>query len=79
MVGTKAGGLKAAATNRRKHGDDFYSRIGKDGGKKSGNGGFASMKIGDDGLTGPQRAQKAGAIGGRKSRRRPRVQALAAA
>lgn len=34
-------------------------------------GGFASEKIGKDGLTGLQRAVLAGAIGGRKSRRGP--------
>lgn len=33
MVGTKAGGLKAAETNRKLHGSDFYSKIGKKGGK----------------------------------------------
>ena len=34
MAGTKAGGAKAAATNREKYGKDFYSRIGQKGGKK---------------------------------------------
>ena len=29
MAGTKAGGVKAAATNKSKYGKDFYSRIGK--------------------------------------------------
>lgn len=28
MGGNKAGGKKAAATNRAKYGEDFYSRIG---------------------------------------------------
>lgn len=32
MAGTRAGGLKAAATNRRRHGADFYARIGSRGG-----------------------------------------------
>ena len=36
MAGTKAGGLKAAATNKAKYGKDFYSRIGKKGGKIGG-------------------------------------------
>ena len=29
MAGTRAGGLKSAATNIERHGKDFYSRIGK--------------------------------------------------
>ena len=29
MAGTKAGGIKTAATNKSKYGKDFYSRIGK--------------------------------------------------
>ena len=32
MTGTKAGGLKAAATTKSKHGKDFYKNIGKIGG-----------------------------------------------
>ena len=35
MAGTKAGGAKAAATNREKYGKDFYSRIGQKGGRIS--------------------------------------------
>ena len=34
MAGTRAGGLKAAATNKAKYGKNFYSRIGKKGGQK---------------------------------------------
>lgn len=33
MAGTKAGGLKAAATNKAKYGEGFYARIGRMGGK----------------------------------------------
>lgn len=33
MAGTKAGGLAAAATNKAKHGEDFYANIGAKGGK----------------------------------------------
>ena len=32
MAGTRAGGLKAAATNKAKYGKKFYSRIGRKGG-----------------------------------------------
>lgn len=36
---------------------------GTHGGKRHGRGGFASLKIGKDGLTGPQRARLAGLKG----------------
>lgn len=29
MAGTKLGGQKAAQTNKERHGEDFYSNIGK--------------------------------------------------
>lgn len=58
MAGTKEGGKKAAQTLKKKYGDDFYSRAGKKGGPRSRNGGFASEKLGKDGLTGRQRASK---------------------
>lgn len=63
MAGTKEGGAKAAATTKRKFGDDFYKRIGRDGGKNGHTGGFA------DGEAGRERARAAGSIGGRISRR----------
>lgn len=69
MAGTKIGGQRAAIKNKEKYGDDFYSRIGKLGGKIGKTGGFASKEKGKDGLTGPQRAIIAGAIGGKISRR----------
>lgn len=69
MAGTYEGGKKAAATNKKEYGDDFYARIGKMGGEASKAGGFASEKVGSDGLTGKERARIAGAKGGRKSRR----------
>ena len=34
MAGTKAGGLKAARTNKEKYGDDFYREMGRKGGQK---------------------------------------------
>ena len=60
MAGTKAGGLKAAATNKARHGKDFYASIGKKGGQNGHTGGFAANR---------ELARIAGAAGGRKSRR----------
>ena len=62
MSGTKAGGLKAAATNKKRHGEGFYARIGAKGGRNGHTGGFASN---------PELARIVGAIGGRKSKRGP--------
>lgn len=69
MSGTREGGLKSAATNKLIHGDDFYKRIGSKGGRNGHTGGFASMVIGKDGLTGYERAKVYGRIGGSKSKR----------
>lgn len=71
MVGTKAGGTKARNTNYERHGEDFYARIGKKGGMKGKTGGFFSVKVGKDGLTGRERARVAGRKGGLISRRGP--------
>ena len=69
MGGTRAGGLKAAETNKNKYGKNFYAEIGRKGGHNGTTGGFASDKVGKDGLTGWERATKVGAIGGKKSKR----------
>ena len=60
MAGTKAGGQKAAATNKTKYGKDFYARIGQMGGKIGHTGGFYANR---------ELARAAGARGGRISRR----------
>lgn len=60
MAGTKDGGRKAAYTNRNKYGKDFYARIGAMGGKMGHTGGFYANR---------ELARKAGAKGGRISRR----------
>lgn len=70
MPGTLEGGRKAAKTNQRLYGGDFYARIGSKGGKNSRTGGFASDVVGSDGLTGRERARVAGAIGGKLSSRK---------
>ena len=59
MAGTPAGGQKAAQTNLKKHGKDFYKRIGKKGGQNGHTGGFASN---------PELAKIAGRKGGKKSK-----------
>ena len=60
MAGTKAGGQKAAATNKSKYGKSFYAEIGRKGGRNGHTGGFASN---------PELAKIAGAKGGRISKR----------
>jgi general stress protein YciG len=60
MAGTKAGGQAAAATNKKKYGSDFYAKIGAKGGKLGRTGGFYANR---------DLARKAGAMGGRISRR----------
>lgn len=60
MAGTKEGGRKAAETNRRKYGDNFYKEIGTIGGRNGHTGGFAAN---------PELARIAGAKGGRISKR----------
>lgn len=75
MSGTVEGGRKAYLKNTQRHGQDFYARIGQMGGRRSCNGGFASDKVGADGLTGRQRARVAGSKGGKISRRGSRKDA----
>ena len=64
MSGTKAGGIKAYRTNIERQGKDFYKIIGAKGGRNGHTGGFASN---------PELARRAGAIGGRISKRRKKV------
>jgi uncharacterized protein len=60
MPGTKIGGQRAAETNKKKYGENFYRTIGAIGGKKGRTGGFHVNR---------ELARTAGAIGGRKSKR----------
>jgi general stress protein YciG len=70
MAGTKAGGVKAAQTNKTKHGSDFYAKIGAKGGKMGRTGGFAAN---------PELARIAGRKGGLISRRTKKTTTKAAA
>lgn len=69
MAGSKIGGLRAAATNKRLYGANFYIVQGAKGGRAGRGGGFASTNVGSDGLTGQERARIVGQIGGQRSRR----------
>lgn len=60
MAGTQKGGAKAADTNKKKYGPDFYARIGSMGGKLGRTGGFYANH---------ELAREAGRKGGLKSRR----------
>ena len=64
MAGTKAGGQKARETNIKRYGVNYYANIGSKGGQVGTTGGFASLKVGQDGRTGRERAVIAGAKGG---------------
>lgn len=63
--GTREGGLHAAETNRRIHGDDFYRNIGRTGGLISRGGGFAAMP--------KEKVRAAGRKGGSASHRGPDI------
>lgn len=60
MSGTKEGGRKAAARNKEKYGEDFYAKIGAEGGRKGTTGGFYANR---------ELARIAGAKGGKISKR----------
>ena len=62
MPGTIEGGRKAAATNKKKYGKEFYANIGRKGGKNGHTGGFAAN---------PELAKEAGRKGGKISKRGP--------
>ena len=62
MAGTKEGGKKAAETNKKIHGANFYAEIGRKGGRKV----YPETRYF---AMHPEVAKNAGAKGGRKSRR----------
>lgn len=63
MAGTKEGAKKARDTNLKKYGDDFYRKIGAEGGKNGHTGGFYANR---------ELASTAGRKGGQISKRKPR-------
>lgn len=62
MSGTREGGKKTVQTIYERHGKDFFSRIGRQGGKNGHTGGFAAN---------PELARIAGRLGGQRSKRGP--------
>lgn len=60
MPGTTIGGKKAAETNKKVYGDDFFKKIGAKGGLKSRGGGFAAAT--------PEQVREWGRKGGKISR-----------
>jgi general stress protein YciG len=66
MAGTRKGGTMAAATNKERHGENFYEDIGRKGGKASRGGGFAQNR---------ELAREAGRKGGlaKRARKDPEV------
>lgn len=63
MAGNRDGGLKAAQTNKTKHGADYYVKIGRKGGQNGRGHEFAHGKVSPS---------EAGKIGGKISKRGPR-------
>jgi len=68
MAGTREGGLKAAQTNKERHGADFYAKAGAIGGKAGTTGGFHYAKLNLD-PTDPRHPANAGRKGGYISRK----------
>lgn len=70
MSGTKSGAIKVRNANLAKD-PDYYKKIGYIGGKVKSGGNFGTNKVGEDGLTGPERAKimSAKAIEAKKARR----------
>ena len=66
MAQTKAGAKKAAATNKARHGGDFYRELGRRGGHNGHTGGFYANR---------ELARECGRKGGAISRRGPAKQA----
>ena len=64
MPGTKEGGLRAARTNKKRYGAEFYPMIGRMGGLKSRGGGFQWYQENN-----PEKLKEWGRRGGSKGHR----------
>lgn len=64
MAGTKDGGYRTRDTNYKRHGKDFYKKIGAKGGKKGAKDGILKGFAAN-----PELARQAGMIGGKISKR----------
>jgi general stress protein YciG len=70
MAGTQEGGKRAAETNIKKYGEDFYKKIGSKGGANGRTGGFYYSKV-----NGLDLHIEAGRKGGTISKRKARLEA----
>lgn len=71
IAGTRAGGIKAAATNKQRYGLNYYEQIGRKGGKISRGGWFHPDYVDPlTGKTGHENAVEAGKKGGQAYRRK---------
>lgn len=61
MAGTKAGGIKASQTNKKRHGKNFYKELGRKGGSAT----HKTRWLKEH----PDFASKIGKIGGARSKR----------
>lgn len=73
MSGTPEGGKKAATTNKKRYGNNFYKIQGAKGGKLGKTGGFAYVNSAGVPV-GRLKASEAGRKGGKISKRRPAVE-----
>lgn len=67
MSGTPEGARKRIEKLKELHGPDYFKVQTSHAGKHTKRGGFASEKVGKDGLTGRQRAKIAGRKGGQNT------------
>lgn len=67
MSGSKIGGLKAAETNRKKYGENFYIKLGSKGGTQT----YLKGKLIHGFKKNDEHTRAAGRLGGKISKRGP--------